>query len=186
MLIPRIGRSTAVSRAIGWRPESLRDRGVLVGGCIPRIVHERSCTLPPPRSAHDRFRRRVSRAAPPPASCRHAATSVAAPRRHRSTRSVSENLESWLEWRDRAERPVPGHVEEELRGYLECGILCFGFGRALCTGCGQGFVIAFSCKGRGVCLTRLSRARQPEDRCRSAIGRSILQRFCRSETAIVD
>jgi len=39
---------------------------------------------------------------------------------------------------------VPDHVEEELRGYLECGILCFGFGRALCTGCGQGFVIAFS------------------------------------------
>jgi hypothetical protein len=36
------------------------------------------------------------------------------------------------------------------RGYLECGILCFGFGRALCTDCGQGFVIAFSCKGRGV------------------------------------
>jgi len=46
---------------------------------------------------------------------------------------------------------VPGHVEEELRGYLECGILCFGFARALCTGCGQGFVVAFSCKGRGVC-----------------------------------
>jgi len=64
---------------------------------------------------------------------------------------VSEHLESWLEWRDQAERPVPGYVEEELRGYLECGILCFGFGRALCTGCGQGFVIAFSCKGRGVC-----------------------------------
>jgi hypothetical protein len=64
---------------------------------------------------------------------------------------ISENLASWLEWRDEAERPVPGYVEEELRGYLECGILCFGFGRALCTGCGQGFVIAFSCKGRGVC-----------------------------------
>jgi hypothetical protein len=64
---------------------------------------------------------------------------------------ISENLASWLEWRDEAERPVPGYVEDELRGYLECGILCFGFGRALCTGCGQGFVIAFSCKGRGVC-----------------------------------
>ena len=64
---------------------------------------------------------------------------------------ISENLASWLEWRDVVERPVPGYVEEELRGYLECGILCFGFGRALCTGCGQGFVIAFSCKGRGVC-----------------------------------
>jgi hypothetical protein len=46
---------------------------------------------------------------------------------------------------------VPGYVEEELRGYLECGILCFGFARALCTGCGQAFVVAFSCKGRGVC-----------------------------------
>ena len=74
---------------------------------------------------------------------------------------ISENLASWLEWRDVAERPVPGYVDEELRGYLECGILCFGFGRALCTGCGQGFVIAFSCKGRGVCSARLSRARQP-------------------------
>jgi hypothetical protein len=64
---------------------------------------------------------------------------------------VSENLESWLEWREAAEQPVPGHVEEELRGYLECGLLCFGFARARCTGCGQGFVVAFSCKGRGVC-----------------------------------
>jgi len=64
---------------------------------------------------------------------------------------MSEHLESWLEWRDQAERPVPGYVEEELRGNLECGILCFGFGRAICTGCGQGFVVAFSCKGRGVC-----------------------------------
>ncbi|MFM7243378.1 MAG: transposase, partial [Planctomycetaceae bacterium] len=45
---------------------------------------------------------------------------------------------------------MPGFIEEELRGYLECGNLCFGFGRALCTGCGQGFVIAFSCKGRGI------------------------------------
>ena len=59
--------------------------------------------------------------------------------------------ESWLDWREAAEQPVPGHVEEELRGYLECGLLCFGFARARCTGCGQGFVVAFSCKGRGVC-----------------------------------
>ena len=64
---------------------------------------------------------------------------------------ISENLESWLEWREAAERPVPGYVEDELRGYLACGILCFGFARARCTGCGQGFVVAFACKGRGVC-----------------------------------
>ena len=35
---------------------------------------------------------------------------------------VSENLESWLEWRD-AERPVPAYVEDELRGYLACRVL---------------------------------------------------------------
>ena len=46
---------------------------------------------------------------------------------------------------------MPGYVEEELRGYRECGLLCFGFARALCTGCRTGFVVAFSCKGRGVC-----------------------------------
>ncbi len=44
-----------------------------------------------------------------------------------------------------------GCVEEELRGDLACGILCFTFGRPLCPGCGLGFVIAFSCKARGVC-----------------------------------
>ena len=66
-------------------------------------------------------------------------------------RVISENVESWLAWREAAERPVPGYVEEECRGYLECGLLCFGFARARCTGCGTGFVVAFSCKGRGVC-----------------------------------
>ena len=64
---------------------------------------------------------------------------------------MSEHLESWLEWRDQAERPVPGYVEDELRGYLECGILCFGFARAVCMTCRTGLVVAFSCKGRGVC-----------------------------------
>ena len=57
---------------------------------------------------------------------------------------VAEHLENWLEWRDQAERPVPGHVEDELRCYLECGILYFGFGRALCKGCGTGFIVEFS------------------------------------------
>jgi hypothetical protein len=64
---------------------------------------------------------------------------------------VSEQLESWLASRDQAERPVPGYVEDELRGYLECGLLCFGLARAVCMTCRTGFVVAFSCKGRGVC-----------------------------------
>ena len=88
-------------------------------------------------------------------------------------RVISENLESWLEWRDRGERPVPGYVEEEFRGYLECGLLCFGFARALCTGCGQGFVVAFSCKGRGVCPScngRASRRSRHPAGARAAVG----------------
>jgi hypothetical protein len=64
---------------------------------------------------------------------------------------VSECLEGWLADRSAREQPVAGSIEEEFRGYLTCGLLCFGFARALCTQCPQRFVIAFSCKRRGVC-----------------------------------
>jgi hypothetical protein len=46
---------------------------------------------------------------------------------------------------------VPAYVEDELRNYLECGLFCFGFARAVCMTCRTGFVVAFFCKGRGVC-----------------------------------
>jgi hypothetical protein len=64
---------------------------------------------------------------------------------------VSECLESWLEDRSAREHPVAAYVEEEFRGYLTCGLLCFGFARAVCARCPQKFVVAFSCKRRGVC-----------------------------------
>jgi hypothetical protein len=48
---------------------------------------------------------------------------------------VSECLEGWLEDRSAREQSVAGYVEEEFRGYLTCGLLCFGFARALCTQC---------------------------------------------------
>ena len=41
------------------------------------------------------------------------------PEKTRLHKIVSENLESWLAWREAAERPVPGYVEDELRGYCE-------------------------------------------------------------------
>jgi hypothetical protein len=47
--------------------------------------------------------------------------------------------------------PMPGFAEEEFRRYLKCGILAHGFARAHCSDCGHDFLIAFSCKGRGVC-----------------------------------
>ena len=60
-------------------------------------------------------------------------------------------LESWLAEHEQRGRPIRRHVEEEFRRYLTCGLLCFGFARAKCSSCGHGFLVAFSCKGRGVC-----------------------------------
>ena len=42
-------------------------------------------------------------------------------------------------------------MERELRAYLQCGILPFGFLRARCQDCGQSRIVAFSCKKRGFC-----------------------------------
>ncbi len=66
-------------------------------------------------------------------------------------RIVTRHLETWLAERSLGEHPVAAHVEEELRSYLRCGILSFGFARARCGTCGHDFLVAFSCKGRGVC-----------------------------------
>jgi hypothetical protein len=68
-------------------------------------------------------------------------------------RVVQEYFETYLSlssdgWDD---NPVPAYVEREFRRYLECGILAHGFSRARCPECGHDFLVAFSCKGRGVC-----------------------------------
>lgn len=51
----------------------------------------------------------------------------------------------------RALSPPPAHVEREFRRYLECGILGHGLARARCAECGHDYLIAYSCKDRGVC-----------------------------------
>ena len=69
-------------------------------------------------------------------------------------RCVQQHLETWLaQCRDghHDDGPVPPYVEREFRRYLDCGILAHGFARARCGQCGHDFLIAFSCKGRGVC-----------------------------------
>ena len=68
-------------------------------------------------------------------------------------RAVQNHLETFLalchdDWEE--ERVSP-HAERELRRFLECGILAYGFARARCDDCGHDFLIAFSCKGRGIC-----------------------------------
>jgi hypothetical protein len=62
-------------------------------------------------------------------------------------RAVQDHLETFLalcqdDWED--ERISP-HGERELRAYLECGILAYGFARARCGECGHDFLVAFSC-----------------------------------------
>jgi Transposase zinc-binding domain len=53
--------------------------------------------------------------------------------------------------------PVAQHIERELRGFLDCGILACGFARARCDACGHDFLVAFSCKGRGICRSCTTR-----------------------------
>ncbi len=45
---------------------------------------------------------------------------------------------------------MPAYVEREFRRYLECGIFAYGCARARCPDCGSDFLVAFSCKGRGL------------------------------------
>ena len=42
-------------------------------------------------------------------------------------------------------------IAKEMRAYLECGILAYGFVRARCQDCGASRAVAFSCKKRGLC-----------------------------------
>jgi len=64
------------------------------------------------------------------------------------------HLETWLAGCREVDEEgfsVAGYIEQDFRKYLECGILAHGFARARCAGCGYNFLIAYSCKGRGIC-----------------------------------
>jgi len=66
-------------------------------------------------------------------------------------RVLVEHLETFLDRTRTENHELPGHVEQELRDYVECGILGHGFVRLRCEGCGRERAVAFSCKGRGFC-----------------------------------
>jgi hypothetical protein len=46
---------------------------------------------------------------------------------------------------------ISPHAERELRAYLQCALLAYGFARARCGECAHDFLLAFSWKGRTVC-----------------------------------
>lgn len=64
---------------------------------------------------------------------------------------------------------LPKFVKDELQAYLDCGLLCRGFLRAKCESCGQGVLVAFSCKGRGFCPS--CGARRMEDEAHHIVER---------------
>ena len=67
-------------------------------------------------------------------------------------RVVQAHLATWLALHDDGcGGHAPALTEREFRRYLECGILAHGFARARCPDCGHDFLVAYSCKGRGIC-----------------------------------
>jgi hypothetical protein len=65
---------------------------------------------------------------------------------------VRNHLETFLaHTRETYEAPLPRYVEQELRGYLRCGVFADGFVRAHCDTCGHDLLVAFSCKARAAC-----------------------------------
>jgi hypothetical protein len=67
---------------------------------------------------------------------------------------VQHHLETFLAEAQAADPTgwgVPTWAERDFRSYLRCGILAHGFARIRCTDCGHDRILAFSCKGRGVC-----------------------------------
>jgi len=46
---------------------------------------------------------------------------------------------------------LPFYIQREFERYSECGILAHGFARVHCDNCQHDFLVAFSCKNRGVC-----------------------------------
>lgn len=63
---------------------------------------------------------------------------------------LQENLETWIEQTHENGGTIPTYIEKDFRQYLECGLLSYGFARARCE-CGHEFLVAFSCKRRGIC-----------------------------------
>ena len=68
-------------------------------------------------------------------------------------RVFAEHLETFLEQARASEHRLPLHVEQEMRAYLECGLLPYGFMRVRCEECGHDRVVAFSCRKRGFCTS---------------------------------
>jgi hypothetical protein len=91
-------------------------------------------------------------------SCPKQSQVVFRPRRPEKTVLFQVIKKHYNTWCKSAEPPVPNYIDKEFKNYLGCGILAKGFACAHCEGCHKDFLIAFSCKGRGICPSCNTRA----------------------------
>jgi len=70
---------------------------------------------------------------------------------------LSEHLETFLQECRTEAHGLPAYVERDLRAYLECGVLAYGFVRLWCPDCNESRVAAFSCKRRAFCPSCMGR-----------------------------
>ena len=68
-----------------------------------------------------------------------------------------EHLETFLDRTRNEDHELPRYVENELREYVDCGVLGRGFASCACESCGKSFAAAFSCKGRAFCSSCMGR-----------------------------
>ena len=76
---------------------------------------------------------------------------------HRVVREHLESLLAECAARSATGCGYPAHVEAEFRRYLDCGLLANGFLRVHCDACNTDELVAFSCKGRGLCPSCIGR-----------------------------
>ena len=66
-------------------------------------------------------------------------------------KTVAAHVETFIADRETEGHPVPQRVAKELRNYLTCGILQYGFLRVLCPSGDYETVVPYNCMGRGFC-----------------------------------
>ena len=94
-----------------------------------------------------------------PTSARRRSVPGSLPPRNPRAGALCQLLESCYEtvkglWEERFERRYgfwKGFYDTAVVRYLDCGRFESGFARVRCTACPNEFLVAFSCKGRGLC-----------------------------------
>lgn len=66
---------------------------------------------------------------------------------------IQQHAKSWLAQAEAKGDSIPGYIEKGFSRFMDCGILAKGFARVRCDACGDDFLVAFSCKVLGICLS---------------------------------